>query len=299
MTAEFNLGNYEIDEDSNGDLVIRDSNDNDVFRWDSTNGKWVMGANAPLDLSELVDGAGVSHTGELADQGDPGPHSTQHEPGGSDEVTDIDINNTGTNVSGHASRHNAGAADEVTVENLGTTGANGEVPTSQGDGTLAMSSPPNTPDWSLDGNSPQTTTSVTSDTYTLAGTYDLVMIHMQVESLSDFSNSLELRANGDSGSNYNYVTTGGTQTTGANSISRIFQLGANQSRTTQIACDGRFNGWSGGQTPPGSSTQVAIGWGNGNITSPLDSLTLFSAGSNQFDITWEVFGRDIGPAGEP
>jgi hypothetical protein len=38
----------------------------------------------------------------------------------------------------HSSSHSADAADEVSVENLGTTGADGTVPTSQGNGTLAM-----------------------------------------------------------------------------------------------------------------------------------------------------------------
>lgn len=42
-----------------------------------------------------------------------GNHHTRHEPGGADEVQDIDILNTGTPVSAHASRHASGGADPL------------------------------------------------------------------------------------------------------------------------------------------------------------------------------------------
>jgi len=38
----------------------------------------------------------------------------------------------------HASSHSDGGGDEVTVENLATAGTSGQVPVSQGDGSLAM-----------------------------------------------------------------------------------------------------------------------------------------------------------------
>lgn len=41
------------------------------------------------------------------------PHHLQHEPGGIDEVHDIDILNTGTLLSAHASRHASGGADPL------------------------------------------------------------------------------------------------------------------------------------------------------------------------------------------
>lgn len=43
----------------------------------------------------------------------PGPHAVTHEPGGADEVNDIDILNTGTNLSAHESRHVQGGADDI------------------------------------------------------------------------------------------------------------------------------------------------------------------------------------------
>ena len=42
MPANIDLGDYEIDEDSAGDLVIRDANDNEVFKYDETEGKWEL-----------------------------------------------------------------------------------------------------------------------------------------------------------------------------------------------------------------------------------------------------------------
>lgn len=69
MTADLSLGDYEIDE-SNGNLVIRDANDNIVLRYDDAQSQWEFPTAAPIDVSELIDGAGVSHTGELADIAD-------------------------------------------------------------------------------------------------------------------------------------------------------------------------------------------------------------------------------------
>ncbi len=45
-------------------------------------------------------------------------HDTRHEPGGADEMNDLDIANTGTNVSLHAARHVPGAADPLPVGRL-------------------------------------------------------------------------------------------------------------------------------------------------------------------------------------
>jgi len=59
MPADLTLGNYEIDE-SNGDLVIRDAADNIVLRYDDAQAQWEFPAGAAVDVSELIDGAGVS-----------------------------------------------------------------------------------------------------------------------------------------------------------------------------------------------------------------------------------------------
>lgn len=54
MTGEINLGNnYQIDEDSNGDLVIKDETGNNVLRWDNTNNEWNAESNAISNLSAV------------------------------------------------------------------------------------------------------------------------------------------------------------------------------------------------------------------------------------------------------
>jgi len=50
------LGDYEIDEDSNGDLVIKDTNDNNVFRWDKSNATWTFDNNPIQGVSSLDTG---------------------------------------------------------------------------------------------------------------------------------------------------------------------------------------------------------------------------------------------------
>lgn len=60
-------------------------------------------------------------------------HAAEHEPGGADEVGDIDILNTGVNLSAHAARHHDGGADEIDVSSLaGALGAGGEIPETDG-----------------------------------------------------------------------------------------------------------------------------------------------------------------------
>lgn len=121
MVIELDLGNYDIDEDSNGDLVIRDSNGTEVFKYDSSSSEWQI-TNVPLtvgtvDVSDLVDGAGVSHTGELEDIN----HATKHEQGGADEISVTGLSGDladEQDPKAHAGEHEAGGVDELTIANL-------------------------------------------------------------------------------------------------------------------------------------------------------------------------------------
>jgi len=54
MPANFDLGDYEIDDDSNGDLVIKDPSDNIVFRWDETNARWDFEQNPIQGVSDFT-----------------------------------------------------------------------------------------------------------------------------------------------------------------------------------------------------------------------------------------------------
>lgn len=121
MTADLTLGNYEIDE-SNGDLVIRDQADNIVLRYDDTASEWEFPAGAAVDVSELIDGAGVSHSGELKDAtDDPATHATTHEDGGADEINVGGLSGDladPQDPKGHGATHAAGGSDSLAGEQV-------------------------------------------------------------------------------------------------------------------------------------------------------------------------------------
>jgi hypothetical protein len=132
MTADLTLGNYEIDE-SNGDLVIRDQGDNIVLRYDETASRWEFPSAAAVDIGELIDGAGVSHTGELKDAGDdPATHAATHEDGGADEITVTGLSGDLANPQdpkGHGATHAAGGSDSLAGEQVDVAdlNANGSI----------------------------------------------------------------------------------------------------------------------------------------------------------------------------
>jgi hypothetical protein len=66
MPADYLIGdNYELSEDTSGNLVITHTPSGSELRF--TDGGLQFELNAPLKVTDLIDGAGVSHTGELAD----------------------------------------------------------------------------------------------------------------------------------------------------------------------------------------------------------------------------------------
>lgn len=152
--------------------------------------------------------------------------------------------------------------------------------------------------WTEDGNSPQTTTGVTSDTYTLSGTYDEVEIHVFVEDVSGANNKIDFRVNGDTGTNYNHTDESGTRTTGSSIVPQIVIIGANRAIPVRQSISGSGSGEINGSVLSGRADDTdTTSWTNPNVPPPLDSMTILGAGS--FDIRWQVFGRDIGSGGIP
>ncbi|QAS68875.1 hypothetical protein HFTV1-gp42 [Haloferax tailed virus 1] len=245
----------------------------------------------------LTDAAGVSHTGELEDIN----HGSKHEDGGSDEISVGGLSGDladPQDPKAHAASHSADSADEISVENLSTTGSADTVPISQGDGTLSMGSiVPTDLQWREDSNSPQTDTNVGTSTYTIADTFDEYLIRVQVFEESSAPGTVELRAEGNSQSSYDYISEDGTTTSAATSIPCI-ELQADSSTISVFGASGRFSGQWEFRSQPNTSTNLATAGFLAVISSPLGSLELFRA-ANNFSVTWEVFGRDIGPAGVP
>lgn len=164
------------------------------------------------------------------------------------------------------------------------------------DGTTVTTSPGGI--WTKDGNSPQTATAMTSDTYTLAGTYDQVWVSVFMEDVSGANNQIDLRYNGDTGTNYEYTENDDVSSVGTSQVDKILLIGANRAVTNTFLMGGRSsNEIAGGQHMIRAGANVAVGWSNTNVTPPLDSMTILGAGS--FDIRWQVFGRDIGSGGVP
>lgn len=155
---------------------------------------------------------------------------------------------------------------------------------------------PNVPDWSEDGNSPQTSTGVGSDTYTLSGTFDIVHASIFVEDVSGSGNVIDLRWDGVSTSSYHYVDSSGATTSSAQQVDRITNLGGNFSKAFDLWFSGRGSQEiSGGKLPSRGTGSDAVGWHNQSTSQPLDSITVIGSGS--IDIAWSVYGRDIGGSG--
>lgn len=192
--------------------------------------------------------------------------------------------------------HESTTIDSLNNADLANAGAD-TVPTAQGDGTLAMQAGGGGL-WTEDGNSSQTDTGASSHTYTLADAFDIVLVQFQLQNTSGTNNSLDLRANGDTGTNYAHINSGGATGTGNSEVPQINLLGSGHERTSYFVVDGRWSGvWTGGSPPPDGGSSRAVGWNNGAITSPLTQVTIVGTGT--FDVSWSVLGRDIGPAGAP
>jgi hypothetical protein len=158
-----------------------------------------------------------------------------------------------------------------------------------------VTNPPHTDRaWTLDGNSPDSFTNVTSATYTLSGTYDIVRIVYRVDDASGSGNDLGLYFNGDTGSNYDYYDLTGTK---ASSDSRLAltRTGGDTGFKSYVELSGRWNKQVAVQNGPALpfSPPVAFDTGRYLGASPLDSFTVEDADSNGFDATFEVYGADI------
>jgi len=163
------------------------------------------------------------------------------------------------------------------------------------DGTTITTSPSEL--WSEDGNSSKTETGVSSSTFSLSNDYDIVKVIIQIEDVSGDVTQPDLRANGDSGNNYSWVKTDGTTSSGSE-VQILHSMNSNNSVTFIFECDGRWNNeWTGGLTAQRNLSGQAVGFLNNNISSPLDSLTILA--DSNFDITWEVYGRNVGASGNP
>lgn len=154
------------------------------------------------------------------------------------------------------------------------------------------------PNWTRDGT--QSADATGSDQFTLSGTYDVVWL---VAKLGNNTGSgvrdYDMRVNGDSNANYDYVVAGGSRTTGDDRFSGIAKSDTGETQILDVLMAGRFGGhgeqfYMNSRSMGGLSGVIHSGE-NATITSPLDTITLL--GDNNFDVRWEVYGRDIDGGG--
>lgn len=149
--------------------------------------------------------------------------------------------------------------------------------------------------WTHDGT--ETVTGVTSNTYTLAGTHDAVYVLFQVENTSTVGAQIDLYFNGETAGNYNHINTSGTETSGDTTIPQILHPTDGGHSVGHFWVDGRWTAYLRGGTTQRVGNNRTQGWHNNTVTSPLDTFTLESAES--FDLSVDVFGRDLDAGGPP
>lgn len=198
---------------------------------------------------------------------------------------------SGTTIGGNTALH-GGNLGNFNVEDFGTTSTtSGEVPTSQGDGTLAMQDPGGGGGlWTEDANSPLTASSTSEATITLDGQYSLVKAFIVGDSSSTTGNAIQMRVNGNTNTYETTMTDGSPFSDGF--VRQIAWSGAAEGSVCTMA--GEWSGdWGGGcEAPTLHSTygHTADAYGHPGVTSPLDSITLYNNAANNFSVTARVYG---------
>jgi len=142
--------------------------------------------------------------------------------------------------------------------------------------------------WSEDDNSPLIISSAQSGTITLAGQYDTVLVKI-VEGSSSLVGAFDLQINGDTGANYEYVTVGGTETTGASAIELAGDWGHSVGQV--ITMSGEWGAeWSCNTGVQRARSNRSLAGNNSSVTSPLDSITIKDDGSKSGSLTARVYG---------
>lgn len=196
---------------------------------------------------------------------------------------------SGTTIGGNTAIH-GGNQSSFNVEDFATASStSGEVPTSQGDGTLQMQSVSGGI-WTEDGNSPFSMSSTDSATYTLASTWDVVNVLFVDDSSSTAQNQMDLRVNGNTGTGYD------TRLWSGNSSSDSFIKGVLHTGWGE-GCQMLMSGtWGtdfqvgiqgGGEASNGTKAIAGI---NRDVGSPLDSFTIFDDAAGNASLTARVFG---------
>lgn len=144
--------------------------------------------------------------------------------------------------------------------------------------------------WEEDDNSPLIINSETGDSISLAKNYDIVKVLVVS---SGAAVDVDMQVNGDTGSNYDFVLEDGT--TGATGTEWPDILKADIAAGSTITLTGNNADAIGMQVESVNmfrSSRTSHGT-NLNVSTPLDSIRLFSADSSTFSLTAHVYGFDV------
>lgn len=150
--------------------------------------------------------------------------------------------------------------------------------------------------WTEDSNSPHNLSGDTSYKLNIADNRDLIQIFIANVSISRSAQpDFNLRVNADTGGNYTYFKADGSTTSSASEFTITDRLDGNDSNGI-INLSGRWENNIGVTSDVGMANGSGLSTGvNTNISSPLNSITLFNKNTNDnFSANVEILGRDIG-----
>lgn len=180
------------------------------------------------------------------------------------------------------------------VENFATASTtSGEVPTAQGDGTLAMQSPGGGGGtFTEDANSPLTLNSTNTGTITLDGTYDVVRMVGITDNSSATGTRFDLRVNGNSDIYDTVFKNGNASSDGF--AKGFFNTGFAQGHVAYLSGDWDNHFSVGATNGGGPCNQTTLDTScNTTVTAPLDSITLFDDAANNATVTYIVEGIPV------
>lgn len=152
--------------------------------------------------------------------------------------------------------------------------------------------------WTEDPNSPASFSGSNSYTFTLSGEYDKVRVNLHnLQNATSNNDSLTLRVNGDSTTNYAERQTDGTTSTADQQWAIANLNSGRETPLVELTLTGRWPNRLKIHNRPmvGPTLAGLVHWGEQtSVTSPLDSITLLSFQSNNFSVDVEAFGRDLG-----
>lgn len=150
----------------------------------------------------------------------------------------------------------------------------------------------NVPDWTEDGNSPQTENGANNSKYTISTKRDIYKVFVTASDQATSNNDLSMIVDGDTGSNYDQIDYDGTTTTNASDTGPLLSMQSGATQHIIVTMVGNWGvDWRLQNNTYGRVAGAVFVSRNTNISSPLDSFTVQRGASTDWEI--EVFGRDI------